>query len=240
MTTLSISEDLREHYAGYYRGASPWRDAGARDKAANVLQLCADVPHDSLVEIGAGEGALLQRLAELDFGAVLTAVDVSTSALTALRDRRIPGLRGEALFDGYGLPFPDARFDLAILSHVLEHAEHPRALLREAARVARHVFVEVPLEDTWRLPRDYRPDALGHINFWSAKGLRREVQTCGLEVLAECATNPSRETYEARPGVRAGRARASWAVKEALLQLAPALARRLFTYHGSLLCRMPE
>jgi hypothetical protein len=100
------------------------------------------------------------------------------------------------------------------------------------------VLVEVPLEDTWRLPRDFVPDAVGHINFWCAKSLRRFVQSSGLEVRAERVTNPSRNTYAARPG-RPAAASLRYATKQVLLQLAPGLAGSLFTYHGVLLCRRP-
>jgi SAM-dependent methyltransferase len=157
-----------------------------------VLALCASVPHESLLEIGAGEGALLARLAELRFGRWLYAAEVSDSGVRQIRARGILGLAGCERFDGEALPWPGASFDLAILSHVLEHAEHRRRLLAEAARVARAVFIEVPLEDTWRLPRDFRPDPVGHINFFHRKSLRRFAQTCGLEVLAE-RSPPSRE-----------------------------------------------
>ncbi len=51
-------------------------------------------------------------------------------------------------------------------SHVVEH---PRTLLHEARRVARHVFVEVPLEHNLRLPRDFAADDLGHINAYTRK-----------------------------------------------------------------------
>jgi hypothetical protein len=118
--------------------------------------------------------------------------------------------------------------------HVLEHAEHPRRLLAEAARVARAVFVEVPLEDTWRLPRDVRPDPVGHINFFHRRSLRRFVQTCGLEVLSERVDVPSREAMVFRSGWRGALA---YGAKRLALRAAPALATRLSTYHGALLCR---
>jgi hypothetical protein len=114
--------------------------------------------------------------------------------------------------------------------------EHPRALLREAARVSRHVFVEVPLEDTWRLPRDFVLDPTGHLNFFSPRSLRHLVQSCGLAVLRQRVTNPGLPVHRRRSGA-AGRAR--WAVREACLRAAPRLATRVFTYHGSLLCRAP-
>ena len=53
-----------------------------------------------------------------------------------------------SLYDGVNLPFPDGRFDVAMLSFVLHHVPNERkvVLLREALRVARQtVFI---LEDT--------------------------------------------------------------------------------------------
>ena len=47
--------------------------------------------------------------------------------------------------------------------------EHPRTILEEAARVASHVFVEVPLEDHSRMRRDFVFDHVGHINFYSPR-----------------------------------------------------------------------
>jgi SAM-dependent methyltransferase len=223
--------ELRHHY----RAPSDWRRLCAVDKAANVVALCADLPHARVLEIGAGEGALLARLAELGFGAELHALEVTLGAVEVMRARGIPGLASAAAFDGYAVPHPAGAFDLAILSHVVEHLEHPRALLREAARVARHVFVEVPLEDTWRLPRDFEQGAVGHLNFYSPRSLRHLVQSCGLEVLRERVSNPGPAVHAWRAGAVAGGLR--WGVREALLRVAPRLAARAFTYHGSLVGR---
>jgi SAM-dependent methyltransferase len=229
-TAWGVPEELRHRYGG----ASEWRRVCAVDKAANVLALCAGLPHANVLEIGAGEGALLARLAEVGFAAELHALEVDESAVAAIRARAVPGLASVELFDGYAVPYADGRFDLAVLSHVVEHVEHPRALLREAARVARQVFVEVPLEDTWRLPRDFVLGATGHVNFFSPRSFRHLVQSCGLEVLRERVANPGPAVHAWRSGA-AGRLR--WAVREALLRAAPGLATRAFTYHGSLVCR---
>jgi len=231
----AVSSELRSHYDRYYEGGpSEWRRLGALAKAENVLALCAAVPHASLLEIGAGEGALLARLAELGFARALHAAEISESGVREIRARGIQGLVECRRFDGETLPWPDASFDLAVLSHVLEHAEHPRRLLAEAARVARAVFVEVPLEDSWRLPRDFRPDPVGHINFFHRNSLRRLVQTCGLEVVSERVAPPAREAMIFRSGWRGALA---YGVKLLALRAAPVLATRLSTYHGALLCR---
>jgi ubiquinone/menaquinone biosynthesis C-methylase UbiE len=235
--SFEVSGRLQRLYAGCYAGTSAWRELGARDKAANVVRACGAEPHASVLEIGMGEGALLARLCELGFAKELHGVDISPSAVEATRSRRLVGLVSCEIFDGYTLPHPDRRFDLAILSHVLEHVEHPRRLLSEAARVARSVVVEVPLEDTWRLPRDFTLGSVGHINFFTARSLRRFVQSTGLAVETEFVTHPSRALYEFH-GRASGALR--YLVKAALLRLSPPLAMRLFTYHATLRCAAPR
>jgi SAM-dependent methyltransferase len=230
----STSERYRAHYAGYSPAPCEWARAGAIAKAANLVSLCAAIPHDSLLEIGCGEGSLLQRVADLGFASELCALDISDASIAATRGRGIPGLVAAEVYDGGAVPYADRSVDLVVLSHVIEHVEHPRQLLYEAARVGRHVFVEVPLEDTWRMPRDFALDSTGHINFFHAASIRRLLQSCEFEVLGECVGTPAREAYAQRRGV-AGHAR--WWIKELALRLAPRLASRVWTYHGAWLCR---
>ncbi len=237
MSRLTLGDEARSLYDGAYEGPSEWRRLCAVDKAANVVSLCAGLPHATVLEIGAGDGSVLARLAELGFGKALHALEVSEKALEAIRQQRIPGLIECRLFDGYALPHEAAAFDLVILSHVLEHVEYPRRLLYEASRVGRYVFVEVPLEDTLRLGRDYVPDTVGHINVYSPLTIRWLIQTCGLAVSRQIVTNPSRATARYLGGSH-GVAR--WLVKSAALRLWPGAATRLFTFHSALLCTRAE
>jgi SAM-dependent methyltransferase len=231
MKEIALHEHWQRNYRDAYAGgASEWRRRGALAKADNVVALCRELPARRVLEIGAGEGALLRRLSELDFGEALHALEISQSGVDAISRAGIPRLVECRLFDGYAIPHGDDHFDVAILSHVLEHVEQ---LLYEASRVAHFVFVEVPLEDTLRLPRDFRFDPVGHINAWSPTTLRRLVQSCGLRVLRQITANPARETYTYRRGLR-GLFR--HAVKALLLAAAPGVATRLFTYHGALVC----
>jgi ubiquinone/menaquinone biosynthesis C-methylase UbiE len=229
---LTAEPELRTAYR--YAGESEWCRLGAIDKVDNVVRLCSGVPHASLLDVGAGEGSILGRMAEIGFGETYTAIEVSETGVEAIRSRNLPSLVECLRFDGECIPYGDGEFDLAILSHVVEHVENPRTLLHEARRVARHVFVEVPLEHNLRLPRDFSADDLGHINAYTRKTVRRLVQSCGLEVLDEIVTNRSRATYEFH-GDRLGGVK-HWS-KELALRVLPALAMSLWTYHGALLCR---
>lgn len=223
MKDIAASDRLKNNYEDYYEsGDSEWRGLGAVDKCANIVSLCRDLPHAAILEIGAGEGAILKRLSDLGFGEKLHALEISPSGVEAIRSRGIPNLAECLLFDGYELPYDDSKFDLAVLSHVIEHVEYPRKLLYEAARVARHVFVEVPLEDTLRLKPDFVFDRVGHINFYSPVTFRRLVQTCNLEVLKQTVTNPSKAVHRYRYGWKGT---VNYYIKE------------FFVYHSSLICR---
>jgi len=46
--------------------------------------------------------------------------------------------------DAADMPFADQVFDFAICSHLLEHVEHPDAVIGELARVAKAGYIEVP------------------------------------------------------------------------------------------------
>jgi len=120
-----------------------------------------------------------------------------------------------------------------VLSHVLEHAEHPRMLLYEASRVAKYVLVEVPLEDTVRMTPDFVFNSVGHINFYSWKTIRRLVQSCDLKVVSQVITHCSRPMYEYQSG-RKGVLK--YVIKDLLLRASERLACQLFTYHASILC----
>lgn len=234
MAHLSVNENLKANYADYYEGPSEWRRVSAIDKANNIVSLCQPYAHESVLEIGSGDGAVLSRLSELGFAQRYSALEISQSAVEIIRQRNLRSLIECRLFDGYAIPYSDDQFDLAILSHVLEHLEYPRKMLYEASRVARYVFVEVPLEDNLRLKKDFVFDRLGHLNAYSFKTVRRLIQSCGLEVLTQKVTNPSYTVYRFLYG---GKAFLYYLPKEILLRLAPKAALFLWTYHCSLLCQ---
>lgn len=89
-------------------------------------------PGPEVLNGGAGQGTLSQKLAEL--GYEVTSTDVSPEAVELLR-QRVSGSAAAA--DLTSLPFVDASFDAVVLGEVLEHVEDDRGALAEVARVLR-------------------------------------------------------------------------------------------------------
>lgn len=234
---MAVSKRVKNLYVDIYADGikRAWRDVGAKDKAANIVRLSEELrlpARPSVVEIGCGEGAIAQELHKLNFFTTYRGYDLSPSGIEEARLRSVP----EATFavvEGDLIPEAEGGAGLVILSHVVEHLEHPRTLLYEARRIGNHALIEVPLELNWRTPRDYVWDDLGHINKFSATSIRLLVQTCGFKVLKQITTNPSEEVALFQGASRKGRLK--WRIKNAFLAHAPGLGRCLFTYHETIL-----
>ena len=238
MKHVRVDPRLQQNYDEYYtQDIAEWRAMGAIDKATQIRRLCAGRNFSTIIDIGAGEGSVIQLLADSGLGNRHFAVDISASGVEEIAKRKIPSLVECRQFDGYTLPYPDRNFDLAVITHVVEHVEHPRLLLAEAARVADYLFVEVPLEHNRRLPRDFVADSVGHINFYTSKTIRLLLQTCGLDVIEQTESHSSRRLYQYRLGPKGN---LSYLVKDVALRAVPSLAQLLWTYHSSLLVRVPR
>jgi len=236
VTKPSISNSQKEFYNNYYDGESEWRWIGALAKAENIIKLSGDFPHERILEIGAGEGAILRRLSELNFGNEYYALEISSSAVRAINNRTFTGLVDCRIFDGSTLPFEDKQFDLVVLSHVVEHLEFPRQLIYEAGRVGSFVFVEVPLEDTIFLTRNYN-NKIGHINFYSSATIRYLLESCHLQTIKQTICNMSKKSFVFRNG-KIGLI--NFYIKELALFAFPLFATRIWTYHSAIICRSPD
>ena len=248
---LLTLDDPRAFYeAGYTKSDAAeaerlgrWRAIGARSKAAHVRALCerTGLRPQTIVEIGCGDGALLAALRGL--APVFDGFELSAPAAELAR-RALPDARRVESFDGSEVPAEDDSYDLAILSHVLEHVPVPLPLLAEAARVAHEVVVEVPLEDNHSARRpEKRAEAasIGHLHFFSRASVRGLVAEAGLEVQSEL-TDPLPYAHHAffADGLGArSRAAAKWAVRAAAHRVAPRSAETWFTVHYAMLTRRP-
>jgi ubiquinone/menaquinone biosynthesis C-methylase UbiE len=186
-----LTPTLAQAYAGLYTDAmTAWRELGARYKAENIQVVCRGRTFGKVLECGAGEGAILQELAKNPTFVELYAVDISESGVAQTRSRQIHRLKEAVLFDGYRLPYADKFFDLVYCSHVLEHVEHPRLLLREIKRVGRLQVFEVPLDYSFDV--DQHIDhflAYGHINIFTPATFKFLLRSEGFTILEERHTD---------------------------------------------------
>lgn len=239
--------DPGETYRGYFDGDEQklWYESAADAKADNIVRLAAGLrsPPQRVLDVGAGSGAVVQRLSDRHFAPELHAVEISESGLTRLRARlgaEAPALREVRAFDGVRIPYPDDHFDLAVLSHVLEHVDHPRLMLWEIRRVARSLIVEVPLEDVparRTLERIWAPDATGHINYYRRATFLRLLQTAGWRVESvrvDAGSEASARLRRGSPGAALHR------LKNVGHRLLPRVAEAVLSYHCAALCSHSE
>jgi SAM-dependent methyltransferase len=244
---VAEGRDLAGFYdSAYARGGerhARWRELGARGKAGHVEELArrARFTTRRVVEVGCGDGALLAELSQRRFGESLVGYEISEAALELARGRFIPRVEGLEPFDGARIPADDGAFDLGLLSHVLEHAPDPAGLLRETARVARAVIVEVPLERNLsgaRSGKRSESQAIGHLQPLERGVVREMVERAGLRVTAELLDPLPREvhTFFADTPVERVRGLAKAAVRRGVFALSQDAAERAFTLHYACAC----
>ncbi len=182
-----VSPDLKKVYDNYYDDSlEEWREIGAIQKVENIFKVCQEQQFTKVLEIGSGSGIILKKIGETDFAKELTAIDISESSIEQIKKKEINKLVDVSTFDGYNTKYNDKEFDLVILSHVLEHAEHPRMLLREIKRISKHLVIEVPrdyksgVDRRWESLTDY-----GHINLYTPTLLRFLLKTEGFEIVQD-------------------------------------------------------
>jgi SAM-dependent methyltransferase len=219
-----------------------WRALGARSKADHVVTLLAraGMRPNTLVEIGCGDGALLAELGARGVARVLDGFELSPPAAEIARERGVA--RRVEVFDGLDVPAEDGAYELAVLSHVLEHVPEPMSLLREAARVAPAVLVEVPLEDNRSARRDVkRGEAarIGHIQFLDRAAVHALIRVAGLTVAAELSDPLPYAHHAFFAATRGEKATAALkaVVRRAAWRAAPKAAEKLFTVHYACLVR---
>lgn len=236
--TAGYSLDDHEHRLKMGR----WRAIGARSKAAHAAELCsrAGLTPARVVEIGCGDGALLSALSDRWPTARFDGFELSAPAIEIARGRAIARVERLEAYDGSRIPVEDGTYDLAILSHVLEHVPDPEPLLAEAARVAKHVLVEVPLENNRSAARPAKraiSASIGHLHAFDRAAVRALARRAGVRPVAELADPLAREHHaffadSAKARVAAA---AKWAVRAASHRAHAPSAERFFTVHYAVL-----
>lgn len=182
-----IDAGVKTAYDNFYQTHDEaWRMLGAKYKAKNIVDVCNGRTFSKVLEVGAGDGSILHYLDEWGFAPELHALEIAQSGVDIINARNLKHLKSAQLFDGYKIPFEDEEFDLVILSHVLEHVEYERMLLRELKRVSKFQVIEVPKDHRYGMDKRMKHFlAYGHINMYTPSSLRFLLQSEGLEILTD-------------------------------------------------------
>lgn len=182
-----VSENVQSTYDNQYKNSdAQWRNMGGRQKAGNIIRLCSALKAKSVVDIGSGDGAVLSFLDKENFSDNISSLEISDSGIEKIKARQMKSLKEVSKFDGYKIPYNDKNFDLAMCSHVLEHVEHPRLLLREIARVSNHQFFEVPIDFSFFVDKKIKHYLdYGHINIFTPALFKFLLKSEGFEVISE-------------------------------------------------------
>lgn len=210
----AVSGELQVMYEDYYSGDELIRKKRelAATTSADMIQKLFGNKLGSVCDVGAGNGNVAQQLADRSMYDALYALEISGSGIEAIKARNLPNLVEVRDFDGYNTGYTDRQFDVSMAIHVVEHVEHERMFLRELGRIAKEVYVEIPLEGgiKGKVNRTY-----GHINYYTPPYFLNLLETSGLQPTAYEVFPPSQATemllygntkgglkYYARSGVR--------------------------------------
>lgn len=141
------------------------------DKVVLSLPSCK-----TLLEVGCGEGYLLNRINELRKFEKIIGTDLSDEII-CLANQKYPHISfSEA--DICSTNFEENGFDVVVACEVLEHLENYERALLEIKRVAKKfAIISVPVEPMWRILNVARGaywnslgNTPGHLQHWGKKG----------------------------------------------------------------------
>lgn len=142
-------------------------------------------PNAEVVDVGCGDGQIGALVSQRREDVTVSGLDIAARPKSHIAVRE---------FDGRSIPLADGGSDVVMLVDVLHHAEDPRALLAEAARVAKRAIVlkDViplgPLSDQTLRFMDWVGNARYGVPlpylFWSQEQWRRAFFDLDLSVVA--------------------------------------------------------
>jgi SAM-dependent methyltransferase len=233
-----LNDDLKSMYSGYYAPNSSLehkRGLSADATLEHILSVAGSHRWKRMMDVGAGNGSVLAKLDKTAIAEELYAVEISESGVDQINELRLSKLKEAKVFDGYKIDYPDKFFDVLLCIHVVEHVEHERLFLRELARVAKEVIIEVPLDGGMRVERGIRETyKFGHLNFYTVPGFLFLLKTSGMNVEQHLVTTSSAAYERHLYGGFKGTIKS--AIRRHALKLFPKVAPWLFSYLLTVRC----
>lgn len=105
-------------------------------------------PYSRVLDVGCGDGALLQLLADTK-SVDGRGVEVSRERVNACVARGLSVIQGDA--DRDLDDYPDQAFDYAVLSLTIQATRYPKSVLENLLRIGRHAIVSFPNFGHWHI-----------------------------------------------------------------------------------------
>ncbi|MGZ7079667.1 MAG: class I SAM-dependent DNA methyltransferase [Thermoanaerobaculia bacterium] len=136
---MTATDLNREYYEATNAGRDDyWRlMAAPRRRVQMILRLIGEVPEaTSVVDVGCGNGVLLEEIRRRYPRLRLTGIDLSHAQIeiNRARDATIEWIAADA--QQSATSSLDNRFDIVVTSEVIEHLDDPETFIRNAARLA--------------------------------------------------------------------------------------------------------
>jgi ubiquinone/menaquinone biosynthesis C-methylase UbiE len=158
-----------------YHSSNPVARLLVRNFLRTMTRMLAPLPVKHILDIGCGEGYVLNALCQQLKPERAEGIDVAPEVVNQARQAypQVPF----SVASVYQLPYQAKSMDLVVMSEVLEHLEDPQRALKEVRRVAsRFCLFSVPHEPVWRISNVIRLKYLrdmgntpGHLQHFSTK-----------------------------------------------------------------------
>jgi len=191
MAKTQLSNPIKSDSTNYIKHTSknPIRKLLIKNFHNSILRIIKPLKKGSILDVGCGEGFMLDFFAKNNLAKHLEGIDLSKEAIE-LGKFNFPSLKLKQE-NIYSLPYSNNSFDLVTSAEVLEHLEDPQKALSEITRVSnRYILLSVPNEPLYRLSRLFSGinikklgDHPEHINHWGVKSFKDFVSKNNLKII---------------------------------------------------------
>ena len=174
-----------------------YRELKGKYKSQNIIKVVDGKSFQKVLDFGAGEGGILKFLDKNNQFKELYALEISDSRIAQIEKRGLENLREVNKFDGYSTEYSDNEFDLIYCSHIIEHVEFPRLVLREIKRISKFQVFEIPLDYSKSVDSKITHFlGYGHINIFTPSLFKFLLKSEGFEIENETYSVIKKEVLE--------------------------------------------